>query len=42
MMDNNVWVVRRFRVEEVQASTFHQSMAQFLSLVNTVRDKVLS
>jgi hypothetical protein len=42
MMDNNVWVVRRFRVEEVQASTFHQLMTEFLSLVNTVRDKVLS
>ena len=42
MMDNNVWVVRRFRVEEVQASTFHQSMTEFLSLVHSVRDKVLS
>jgi hypothetical protein len=42
MMENNVWVVRRFRVEEVQASTFHQSMSEFLSLVNAVQDKVLS
>ena len=40
--DNNVWVVRRFRVEDTDSDTFTASVSEVIDLVNRVRLQVLS
>lgn len=40
--DNNVWVVRRFRVEDAETSNFNEMMAEFWDLIASVRERVLA
>jgi hypothetical protein len=37
--DNNVWVVRRFRIQDIDDGSFTGLMTEFLTLVNQVQEK---
>ena len=37
--DNNLWVVRRFRVQDIDDGSFTGLMTEFLTLVNQVQEK---
>jgi hypothetical protein len=40
--DNNIWVIRRFRVDDAESSNFDEMMTEFWALTHSVRERVLS